>query len=164
MHKLLMQAFPGWYKPNSVYALYPFTTVKGNSEILQKKGTANNFDFNKPSFVAPPIPITTWQGVVDVLHNQEQFKVPCTYPQTWTLRPNSFTGGRHTFEVTQHDYMLSGDSTANAQQRAFIKGCLYKPENGLAEVRQFYESITEKLIHQHSRKVAGSYQVDIVAE
>lgn len=60
--------------------------------------------------------------------------------------------------------MLSGDSLANAQQREFVKACLYKPESGLAEVRQFYESKTESLIRQHSRKVGGTYQVDIVAE
>jgi hypothetical protein len=91
MYKLLMRAFPGWYRPNSVYALYPFTTVKGNLEILQKRGTVGDFDFSKPSFVSPPIPITTWQGVVDVLNDKEHFKVPCTKPplsafRIWNIR------------------------------------------------------------------------------
>jgi hypothetical protein len=60
--------------------------------------------------------------------------------------------------------MLSGDSKANSQQRAFVKGCLYRPENALNEVRKFYEATTLSLIHQYSRKLGGSYQVDVVRE
>ena len=82
MYKLLMHAFPGWYRANSVYALYPFTTVQGNLEILQDRGIAKDFDFNNPSFIDPPTPITSWKGVVDVLNDQEHFKVPC---EKWTL-------------------------------------------------------------------------------
>jgi len=77
MYKLLMRAFPDWYRPNSVYALYPFTTVDGNRDILQEHGTATDFDFSKPSFVGPPKPVTSWQGVVDVLNDQDKYKVPC---------------------------------------------------------------------------------------
>jgi hypothetical protein len=60
--------------------------------------------------------------------------------------------------------MLSGDSTANAQQRVFVKGCLFKPENALDEVRKFYEAITFNFIRQNSHKIGGSYQVDVVRE
>jgi hypothetical protein len=77
MYKLLMRAFPGWYRANSVSALYPFTTPEGNKEIFDKLGTSQDLDFNKPVFVGPPKPINTWQGVVDTLENQSQFRVPC---------------------------------------------------------------------------------------
>ncbi|KAH8800451.1 heme peroxidase family protein [Xylogone sp. PMI_703] len=149
MYKLLMRAFPGWYRANSVYALYPFTTPEANFEAFEKLGTSQNFDFSKPSFIVPPTPITTWQGVVDVLGDQEHFHVP------W---------GDHTFQLTHHDYMLSGDAPANSEQRDFVKQCLYSPEDSLEEVRQFYESITAKLFRQHSRKIGESYQVDIVRD
>ncbi|KAF4332293.1 Psi-producing oxygenase A [Fusarium beomiforme] len=149
MYKLLMRAFPGWYRANSVYALYPFTTPEANFEAFMKLGTSQDFDFNKPSFIGPPTPITSWQGVVDVLSDQEHFHVP------W---------GNHTFQLTHHDYMLSGDTPANTEQRGFVKQCLYSPESGLEEVRRFYESITAELFRQHSRKVGESYQVDIVRD
>ncbi|KAH7009651.1 heme peroxidase family protein [Ilyonectria destructans] len=149
MYKLLMRAFPGWYRANSVYALYPFTTPEANLETFKKLGTSQKFDFSKPSFVGPPAPITTWQGVVDVLGDQERFHVP------W---------GNHTFQLTHHDYMLSGEAPANTEQRNFVQKCLYSPENGLEEVRQFYEAITAKLLRQHSRKIGESYQVDIVRD
>lgn len=65
-------------------------------------------------------------------------------------------GGKHTFQLTQHDYMLSGDSVANGKQREFVKSCLYKPENALDEVRKFYEAITLSLIQRHSHKIGDS--------
>ncbi|KAH6976751.1 heme peroxidase family protein [Ilyonectria destructans] len=149
MYKLLMRAFPGWYRANSVSALYPFTTPEGNKEIFDKLGTSQDLDFNKPVFVGPPKPINTWQGVVNTLENQSQFRVP------W---------GAHTFQLTHHDYMLSGDSPANARQRAVVQDCLYSPKNGLEEVRRFYEETTTKLIRQNSRKIGDSYQVDVVKD
>ncbi|KAL4724429.1 hypothetical protein ACLX1H_009043 [Fusarium chlamydosporum] len=138
MYKLLMRAFPGWYRANSVFALYPFTTPEGNKEIFDKLGTSQDLDFNKPMFVGPPKPITTWQGVVNALESRAQFHVP------W---------GQHTFQLTHHDYMLSGDSPANAQQRTEVQKCLYSPENGLEQVKQFYEQVTANLIRQNSRRI-----------
>lgn len=60
--------------------------------------------------------------------------------------------------------MLSGDSPADAKQRDLVKECLYKPEKGLDEVRQFYESVTTDLIRQRSLKLGRSYHLDIVRE
>jgi hypothetical protein len=77
MYKLLMRAFPGFHRANSVYALFPFTTPDKNREIFTKQGHANDYSYDPPSFIGPPIPVITWQGVVDVLNDQERFKVPC---------------------------------------------------------------------------------------
>ncbi|KAL2793140.1 heme peroxidase [Aspergillus keveii] len=149
MYKLLMRAFPGWYQPNSVYALYPFTTPEKNREIFTKYGRADTLDFERPSYVRPPVPLTTWRGVVDLLNDQKTFNVP------W---------GEHTFQLTQHDYMLSGDSTANADQRTFVSERLYRPPDGLEQVQRFYEFITSDLIRQNSRKLGSSHQIDIVRD
>lgn len=149
MYKLLMRAFPGFHRANSVYALFPFTTPEKNREIFTKQGHPDDYSYDPPSFIGAPIPVITWQGVVDVLSDQEKFKVP------W---------GKHTFQLTHHDYMLSGDSAANGQQREFVKGCLFKPKNALDEVRKFYEAITLSLIRRYSRRIGGSYQVDVVRD
>jgi hypothetical protein len=77
MYKLLMRAFPGWYRGNSVYALYPFTTPEGTREILEQHGSPGDFDFKKPAYIPRPAAIGTWQGVTNVLENQQQFRVPC---------------------------------------------------------------------------------------
>ncbi len=77
MYKLLMRAFPGWYRPNSVYALYPFTAPQATLEIFQKRGAPKDLDFGSPSALGSPKQVVTWQGVVDVLKDQQRFKVPC---------------------------------------------------------------------------------------
>ncbi|KAK4235700.1 Psi-producing oxygenase A [Achaetomium macrosporum] len=149
MYKLLLRAFPGWYRANSVYALYPFTTPEGSKETFEKLGNVQEFDFSQPAYIGPPRPIITWQGVTDTLNNQSHFHVP------W---------GPHTFQLTQHDYMLSGDTPANTCQRVLVKECLYSPKDGLDQVRRFYETTTAKLIRQQSRKIGDSYQIDIVRD
>jgi len=59
--------------------------------------------------------------------------------------------------------MLSGDKKANADQRVYVKECLYRPKDGLDEVRKFYEATTEKVLREYSCKLtANSCQIDIV--
>lgn len=74
------------------------------------------------------------------------------------------SGGPHTFYLTGHDYMLSGDTPANASQKAFVKDAVYSPQNGLDEIRRFYEDITTKLIHENSRTLGDFNQLDVVRE
>ncbi len=84
IYKLLMRAFPSWYRANSVYALYPFNTPDKMKEIFAKRGRTPHgieLDYTPPSPIGPPIPVLTWQGVVDLLHDQARFKVPCKSSQ-----------------------------------------------------------------------------------
>ena len=80
MYKLLMNAFPGFYRGTSVYAMLPFTVPDENRKILKTLGKEQDYDFSQPRFIGPPIPVLTWDGVVSVLENQENFKVPCKFP------------------------------------------------------------------------------------
>lgn len=76
-YKLLQRAYPGWYRENSVYALFPFTIPPENREILKAQDKEALYSYDPPSLAAPPTPITTWQGCVDVLKDQQNYKVPC---------------------------------------------------------------------------------------
>ncbi|OOO07799.1 hypothetical protein OAory_01042990 [Aspergillus oryzae] len=145
MYKLLLRAFPGWYTPNSVYTLYPFTTPEHNRKIFEKCKTADDLEFVRPKYENQPTTVTSWQG-------------------PFNFDAHVWVGGPHTYQLTQHDYMLSGDSSANMQQRVFVKDCLYKPTDGLEEVKKFYEKVTMDLLRQHSRKLGSTYQVDIVRD
>ncbi|KAG9254518.1 heme peroxidase family protein [Emericellopsis atlantica] len=149
MYKLLMRAFPAWYRANSVYALYPFTTPEGIKETFSSQVNAPDVSYDKPLFVGPPTPVLSWVGVTNTLADQAELHVP------W---------GPHSFQLTQHDYMLSGDSAKNAEQRTYVNKCLYSPEDGIAQVRRFYEATTARFIKQNSRKVGKSYQLDIVRD
>ncbi|KAL1639238.1 hypothetical protein SLS58_008080 [Diplodia intermedia] len=151
MYKLLMRAFPGFYRANSVYALYPFNTPERMRELFAKHGSPHNIELNydPPKFVGPPVPVITWKSVVDVLHDQQRFKV------TW---------GDHTYQLTGHDYMLSGDKPSNSKQRREVQEAMYRPNDTLQEVRKFYESVTQDLICKNKRKLGNVYQIDIVKD
>ncbi|PLN76109.1 heme peroxidase [Aspergillus taichungensis] len=134
MYKLLMRAFPGYYSPNST---------------LETAGTAGELDFKRPTYQGPFKAVTSWQGVTQLLTDQKRFRVP------W---------GPHTLQLTGHDYMLSGDSPANSEQRVFVNQCLYQPKDGLDEVQQYYERTTLELLQRYSRKAGSSYHVDVVRD
>lgn len=149
MYKLLTRAFPGWYRANSTYALYPFTVPSRVKETFTDRPSMPELDFTMPTFIGPAKPLFTWKAVTEILDNQKAFRVP------W---------GPHTFQLTGHDYMLSGDSQANGRQRETVKKCLYAPKDGLTQVREFYETTTAKYIRQYSHKIGKSYSVDIVKD
>ena len=78
MYKLLMKAFPNFYKGNSVYALYPFTVPKQMMQALKDLGQESDFDdrrpCHKPLYCAQ---VTSYQGVKEILQNHDKFHVPC---------------------------------------------------------------------------------------
>lgn len=79
MYKLLMRAFPGWYRNNSVYAMYPFSTPDKTREIFHKNGLPHGIDlsYKKPEFLPPPVPVMSYKSVINILNDQQRFKVPC---------------------------------------------------------------------------------------
>lgn len=146
IYNLLMRALPNWYRGNSIYAMFPFTVPAENERIMEKLGKKDLFDYERPSYVAVPTSIKTWAGVTSVLSNQKDFRVP------W---------GPHTFYLTGHDYMLSGDKPANAEQKVEIHRALYCPVNWQREIRKFYEALTTQLVEIKSEKLRGRwYQLD----
>ncbi|KAL4777371.1 heme peroxidase [Aspergillus nidulans var. acristatus] len=160
MYKLLMRAFPGWYEPNNVYALYPFTTPAKNKEVFEKYGRADTLEFKRPEYIRPPVAITSWKGVVELLNNPKVFRPWFRYSLTGWCE-----GNKNTFRLTKHDYMLSGDSAANAEQRTFMAERLYRVPDALEQVRRFYESITADLIRRNSKQLGNSScQVDVVRD
>jgi Cytochrome P450 len=149
VYKLLMRAFPNFYKPNSVYAMYPFVNPQENRKIQAALGHDDLYDYSVPELAAPLLPVLSHKAVVQILDDQARFKVP------W---------GIHTYALMKHDYMLSGDKPSNAVQREFVKKQLYCPHNGLDDIRQFYENMTTSMLRERSYKLRGYYQVDAVRD
>ncbi|KIW99798.1 uncharacterized protein Z518_10726 [Rhinocladiella mackenziei CBS 650.93] len=145
-YTLIMRALPFYYRGNSVYAMYPFTVPEENRRILSKLGREKDYDFNRPSYIGVPTSVRSWKAVTDVLKDQGSFSVP------W---------GLHTYYLTHHDYMLSGDSVANATQRIDVHNAMYCPANGLNQVQTFYEDLTTQLVVARSERLRGEwYQLD----
>ena len=126
--------------------MFPLTVPEENRNILTKLGVEQNYNFDPPSYVGVPTSIRSWKAVTGVLADQGSFSVP------W---------GPHTFYLTHHDYMLSGDSVANAMQRKEVQNAMYCPVNGLAQVQTFYEDLTTQLVVARSERLRGEwYQLD----
>lgn len=148
-YKLLQRAFPGWYRSNSVYALFPLTIPPENRVILAARGIENDYDYSPPSFVPPPTPVFTWKGVTSLLQDQNSFKVP------W---------GKHVGELIKHDWMLSGDKPWNSNQKKICLHALYDPVKGLDQIRDYYDAVTNDLIKTKSIKLRDRYQIDAVRD
>lgn len=149
VYKLFQRAYPGWYRSNSVYALFPLTIPSENKVILTQKGVEAYYDYQQPSFIPPPTPVLSWNGVKNVLLDQESFKVP------W---------GVHVGELIKHDWMLSGDKPWNAQQKKICLHALYDPVQGLSQIRDYYDTVTNGLIQTKSIKLRDKYQIDLVRD
>lgn len=61
------------------------------------------------------------------------------------------------------DFMLSGDSPFHAKQKKLMGEALYK-DGWHQQIKDFYEYITLRLLHEKSCKIAGVNQVDITRE
>ena len=153
IYNLLMRALPFYYRGNSVYAMYPFTIPSETQRILRKLKIDDRYSFDRPSYIGSPIAIKTYAATRTILGDQARYKVP------W---------GPHTYYLTHHDYMLSGDEPANLIQHKEVYDATYCPVNGLAQIRVFYEDLTTQLIEIKSEKLGlndnTTYQLDFVRD
>jgi hypothetical protein len=158
-YNLVMRALPNWYRGSSVYAMFPFTVPEENRRILTKLGQEENYNFDRPSLVGIPTSIKSWKAVTSILQDTGRFAVP------W---------GPHTFDLTGHDYMLSGDKKANFEEKKQIGKNVYGSEypvlsdtmkERLKEVQKFYEDLTTQLVTVRSEILLKDwYQLDAVRD
>ena len=146
-YNLIMRALPNYYRGNSVYAMFPFTVPEENRLIQAKLDREDDYDYDRPSFVPIPTGVKTWKAVTDILTDYSRFGVP------W---------GAHTYYLTGHDYMLSGDKPVNFKQKTEVWRQTYCPKDWEKEVQVFYEDLTTQLITVRSQALHsnGSYQLD----
>ena len=151
IYKLFLRAFPDHFKPNSVYAHYPMTIPSENKKILRNLGRDDQYSWDKPGLVSPRVNLTSYSGAKYILEHPKDFKV------IW----GEATG--QTMGKGGWDLMLSGDSQLNTKQRKLMGDPLH-PDQWHQQIKDFYEHITLKLLHQYSCKIAGLNQVDITRE
>src|SRR5271170_4465548 len=150
MYKLLMRAFPGWYKFNSIYAMFPFSLPEKTREVQEKLGWGSLYSFDKPAPPAKPMDfIRTYDACVRVLDDQEHFQM------SW---------GPAIKELTGTEYMLSGDGEKYAAMHKRLHketmGC-----NGSEKaIWEFYINITNELIKTTSFKIGTYFEMDAVRE
>lgn len=149
-YKLILKAFPNHFKSNSVYAMYPLTIPSENHSILTALGTVGDFDFSPPKFTPVRIPISSYAATKQILNCAEHFKV------TW---------GEGFDFIMKADFMLSGDTKSNAEQKKFVRDRLYLGNvNWKSQIKQFYIDTTRELLRKKTYNIGGCYMVDAVRD
>ncbi|KAL4919990.1 heme peroxidase [Aspergillus aurantiobrunneus] len=154
-YKLVLRAFPNHFAGDSIYAHFPLVVPSENENILKKLGIVERYSWGKPSRISHPSFINSHAACMSILNDQENFKV------TWGKKIGYLM--QHNKQPYGMDFMLSGDRPPNAASRKMMGSALYR-DKWEAEVKEFYEQITLKLLHRNSYKLAGVNQVDIVRD
>ncbi|KAJ9104682.1 hypothetical protein QFC21_002180 [Naganishia friedmannii] len=152
LHKLILRAFPNHFKPDSVYAHYPFTIPKEMKSVLTTLGRKANYTYDRPQRLAQPQVIYTYAAVKAVLDNQQAFHVP------WGPAMEKLMG------PLVNKFALAGDGKANAESRHNLIKALYPPE-WEGEVKAYYLDKCTELLRSKKYKIGnGINQVDIVRD
>ena len=118
---------------------------------MKSLGREQDYDWDPPAPIAPRVNFTSYVGAKYILEHSDIFKVTWGEATAWLFGKGGW------------DFTLSGDSPFHAKQKDLMRKSLYQ-ENWHREIKEFYEFITLKLLHQHSCKIAGVNQVDITRE
>lgn len=150
MYQLILNAFPSWFKFNSVFVMQPFYTCKESYKIFQKQGVENLYSFDKAIKSDPIIIVTSHAAVRRILEDQTHFKVP------WAE-----SGFLQTF-------MLSGDSPINTKQRNLVAATWHSVIGSMQQFTDFAKLISLSVLKTAAiplgRGEQAAYQVDIVKE
>lgn len=114
-------------------------------------GRVQDYDYERPARIPPRINLTSYNAAKYVLTHQELFHVTWGDAFEWIWGQ----GGR--------DFMLSGDTPKNAKNKETMAKALYR-DKWDQEVKEFYEFITLRLLHEKSYKLAGVHEVDVTRE
>ncbi|KAI5797521.1 heme peroxidase [Peziza echinospora] len=148
MHQLILNAFPGFFKPNSVYALQPFYTSKRNKEIFDSLGTTHLFDFSRPQKGPKAVPVSGHAGITSVFADTKKF-VPVQ-------------------QISPADlFQLSAEGISNLKSGgALVRAALGNTETrnkNKDQFRQTIEEYTSTALQREKQPLGKDWMIDIVA-
>ena len=155
MYKLILRAFPNHFKPDSVWAHFPFVVPSKNMEILKNFGLDLEYSYEPPQRIPDLTKITSYEACKTVLSNKQDYKVTWGKPIKFLMERDGTAYGT--------DFMLSGDEKVNATSRDNMHKALFR-DDWYNEIKTFYENTTIDLLKDHSYELAGVNQVDIVRD
>jgi hypothetical protein len=150
---LILNAFPKWFKWNSVYVQQPFFTPTENKAIFTKYNKLEQFSFEEPKLQKDPIPVLSHTTVKTVLKDSTNFYVP------WGPAMNYLMEG--------HTFMLAYDGPKSVQQHKDVAKALFSLPEYQTKFKSHTEELIIKLINRESYTLGRNhqyYQVDFVRE
>ena len=154
-YKLFLKCFPNHFTWNSIYAMYPLTIPSENRKIMTNLGKLDLFDFARPKYVKPRVPILSYNATKYVLDNKDIFNV------MW----DGFTW------VYDKEFMLSGDTDWHTGMRNFVGNCIFAQQEWQKQVKLFYEDTCARLLREKRYRVPdsgargnGCWQIDAIRD
>ena len=153
MSMLILNAFPKWFKYNSVYVMQPFFTPKESEAIFTKQGTLANYSLEPPSLEKDAIPLLSHAAVSATLRDSTNFEVP------W--------GPAIDFLMEGNKFCLAHDGPDSVKQHKDIMQAMAALPNYETKYKAYMEDIFCMLLKRESYTLGRGhqyYQVDIVRE
>lgn len=148
-----MRAFPTSYTPNSIYALFPFSTPPTTRASLVKFGKLDQYDFSAPSSAPPIKSVRTYAACIEVLGDSKRFGVYYG-PAIQHLTKNN------------RSYFIDTDNLqTHARDRQIMSTALF-PLGWEGKLSEFYSSKTAELIAKSSFTYDGgkTRMLDVVRD
>lgn len=150
MHHLILNAFPEWFKFNSVYAMQPFYTRAESDKIVTRLGVRDLYSFDAPALQSRMIPITSHAAVRLVLEDTENFKVP-------------WAGGGFLL-----NFMLTLDGPEHKRQQKLVSQAWTLGTGSIEKFTDFAKLISLSVLESAATPLnlggRSVYQVDVVKE
>ena len=153
MSMLILNAFPKWFKYNSVYVLQPFFTPKESEVIFTKQGTLAKYSLEPPKLEKDAIPLLSHAAVSATLRDSTNFRVPWGPAMDYLMEGNRFC--------------LAHDGPDSVKQHTDIMQALTALPNYATKFKIYLEEIFCGLLKRESYKLGRGhqyYQVDVVRE
>jgi len=152
MSMLILNAFPKWFKYNSVYVAQPFFTPAENKIMFTKNNEMHKYSFDPPTLHKDPIPIISHAGVKAVLKDSVNFQVPWGPAMSYLM---------------EGTFMLAYDGEKSAKQHRDVAGALFSLPDYQTKFKAHTENLVTKLLTRESYTLGRDpeyYQVDFVRE
>ena len=118
---------------------------------MRNLGRESHYSWDRPTRRSSRIDLASYKAGKYVLENQAEFGLPWQEPLAWLM-------GKVGADSTP-----SKKGPLNAQLRKLMDDSM-SVENQKSQIKEFYEHITLKLLHERRCKIAGHNQVDITRE
>eukprot|EP01117_Protostelium_nocturnum_P004682 TRINITY_DN1696_c0_g1_i1.p1 TRINITY_DN1696_c0_g1~~TRINITY_DN1696_c0_g1_i1.p1 ORF type:complete len:1384 (+),score=481.56 TRINITY_DN1696_c0_g1_i1:436-4587(+) len=185
-NKLLFGGLPGRYKPNSIYALYPFTVPSFTEANLsadpkeKRPERRHLFDLQRPdesTFVAPWVNVSNYQEVTRILNNPEDFTVRYETKMNAISKDNGYflawdNRSKHDHARDAHDEALISATikkeyiNRTKTHSAYLSTVGNNPKIYEEELKKFYREVTRTLLKKSSYHIPGmpegQFNVNIV--
>ncbi|KIX02119.1 uncharacterized protein Z518_08058 [Rhinocladiella mackenziei CBS 650.93] len=141
-YKLVLNAFPNSYRPNSIYAHYPLVIPEENKVILTGLKKADRYNFDKPMDLPAPAIFKSVEACRAVANDTSAFH------STW--EPLAFSSG----------YGLQ----KSREQAPILAQKLMEHEGLQSAAATFYKDTIASLVKSESYQVGGTRQVDVIRD